>query len=99
MRYTCVGPVRGCCDRAHRSEETAQACLDADSKACKAVGGFSDRRMVKGQKYTYSERCVIPDRVVALLGPRETNAAQANREQHRAWTINQKAWLSFVQGA
>lgn len=99
MKYTCVGSVRGCCDRVHRSEAAAQTCIDADQRACKAVGGYSDRRMVKGSKYTNSERCIMPDRVAKALGSEQQTEAQANREQHQAWTINQQAWLSFVQGA
>ena len=45
--YTTDGPVRGCCNHAHRSLETAQRCADQDAKDCSRHGGYSDRSVTR----------------------------------------------------
>ena len=52
FHFTTSGPVRGCCGHAHRTEESAEACRDRDSRACQRRGGYSDRsvkRLVDGK--------------------------------------------------
>lgn len=46
MTYTCTGSVRGSCGHAHRTESGALRCLEADRRACRAMGGYSDRVIV-----------------------------------------------------
>lgn len=66
-KFTCVGSVRGCCDRIHRNRESAIRCTETDHKACKSHGGYSDRRVIEGRSYTYPELCKMPDRVAEAL--------------------------------
>ena len=40
--YTTWGPVRGCCNHAHQTPETAMKCLAQDRRGCKNQGGYSD---------------------------------------------------------
>ena len=46
-RYTTVGSVRGRCSHAHRSLDTALACIDRDHRGCQRQGGYSDRRVMR----------------------------------------------------
>jgi hypothetical protein len=61
--YTCVGSVRGCCGRVHKTAAAAEKCLARDQRGCRAQGGYSDRRVVPRGSYTYSERCEMPEAV------------------------------------
>jgi hypothetical protein len=44
--YTNIGNVRGSCGHKHKTEATAQACLQRDQRGCRFVGGYSDRKML-----------------------------------------------------
>ena len=66
-KFTCVGSVRGCCDRIHGTKDAAMRCTENDRKACRAHGAPSDRRVIEGRSYTSSELRSMPDRVVDAL--------------------------------
>lgn len=63
-RATCIGSVRGCCGHAHRSIEAAEACIARDQRGCESQGGYSDRRVVTAEDYTYSERCAAGSEIM-----------------------------------
>lgn len=65
--YTCVGSVRGCCGEVHQSREAAERCIALDEEGCRSQGGYSDRRIIDGEHYTYSERCAAGDVIMAQL--------------------------------
>jgi hypothetical protein len=66
-KYTCVGSVRGCCGIVHNSREAAETCIRKDGYGCGRQGGYSDRRAMDGEDYTYAERCAVGDAIMAQL--------------------------------
>ena len=65
--YTCVGSVRGACGVLHATAEEAERHIFADANACAKQGGYSDRVIVDGEHYTYSQRCAIGDEDMARM--------------------------------
>jgi hypothetical protein len=51
ITYTCRGNVRGCCEVRHGSLKAASKCQQSDQRACKKVGGYSDRKVVRINEY------------------------------------------------
>jgi len=48
ITYVSTGDVRGACDHAHRSIAAAIACQDRDQTRAARGGGYSDRRIARG---------------------------------------------------
>ena len=46
--YICRGSVRGDCGHQHRTMTGAARCLRRDQSGCGSQGGYSDRRIVRG---------------------------------------------------
>ena len=46
--YTTRGDVRGACGHKHRSLRTAEQCRQRDADGCAEQGGYSDRRVIRG---------------------------------------------------
>ena len=46
--YTTRGSVRGECGHQHRSLRTAEKCRRRDADGCRSQGGYSDRRVCRG---------------------------------------------------
>lgn len=61
--YTTYGSVRGLSGVRHRTRETAEKALLKDQKACKKVGGYSDRSVyvIGNDNFLYhDEECTRP---------------------------------------
>jgi hypothetical protein len=54
--YTTIGSVRGSCGHAHRTLSAAQACADADQRACRRRFGYSDRVVRRSDGSPLSEQ-------------------------------------------
>lgn len=84
MRYDAYGSVRGSCGHTHRSEESAQRCVDQDAAACARLSGgaYSDRyvRPIDGEARSLMRR---RDQDEAREVARETAREAAQYEQRK----------------